>query len=29
MDVDEIKARYTEQELIQMGDNSPLYRYVF
>lgn len=29
MDVNDIKARYTEQELMEMGDRSPLYRYVF
>ncbi|KAK5938679.1 hypothetical protein PMZ80_008870 [Knufia obscura] len=28
MDLDEIRARYTEQELLEMGDKSPLYRYV-
>lgn len=29
MDVNEIRARYTEEELRDMGDKSPLYRYVF
>lgn len=28
MDVGEIKAMWTEEELLAMGDKSPLYRYV-
>ena len=24
----EVREKYTEQELVEMGDNSPLYRYV-
>lgn len=27
MDLDDVRARYTEQELLDMGDESPLYRY--
>lgn len=29
MDEAEIRAQYTEEELLKMGDKSPLYRYVF
>ncbi|KAJ9638747.1 hypothetical protein H2204_004223, partial [Knufia peltigerae] len=28
MNEEEIRAKYTEEELLDMGDKSPLYRYV-
>lgn len=28
MDPQEIREKYTEQELVELGDKSPLYRYV-
>lgn len=28
MSVEEIKEQYTEQQLLELGDRSPLYRYV-
>ena len=28
MSIQEIREKYTEQELLLMGDKSPLYRYV-